>query len=395
MQITVMTLNCKGLRRFSKQLKVIDLVKNHQVDVLFLQETHFVTISDATQMANLINYKVVLSNYTSTLNGVLVMYKPTILNAFSQVSFEVDFEGRFAALKLRSLNLELLICTVYAPTDYTDRNTYLKNLPSFLSSSTAIVIGGDWNFSMISGKKENNVGKLAFEPTMKALDLFDVATSNDSHLKSTFFGSNNSQSKIDRIYVTKGLVTVHDCVVQARPADFTDHCFVLTKLQFNDVPTRGPSYWKLNPALFSDENYVESFQTKMGSFGNINYENWDLFKSMCKTEFRQQNKLRLSLLNCHLQAARRTIFAHFEDKPLVNELVKAYSELKCAKLSRKMKPTGSSTLEYRLNEIALHEKCETKRKMNDRVIESVLSPDGTTLRTSLPEICRSIFDYYS
>src|SRR6185437_15331325 len=151
--------------------------------------------------------------------------------------------------------------------------------------NSSIIIGGDWNFSMISGRRENNAGNTVWEPTMLALDLFDVATAGNLEMKSTFYGY-NCQSKIDRIYVTKSQVTVLDCTIQNRPSDFTDHCFVLSRVQLNNIPVQGPSFWKLNPAILSDNDFVLEFSERIKKFGNLNALNWDHFKEFCRSEFK-------------------------------------------------------------------------------------------------------------
>lgn len=391
--LCVMTLNCKGLRNTDKQLKLVDLVLANSVDVLFIQESHFVQIRELNFLASKLNFKFVSSNFTNSNAGVAVLYNTCCFSHFAKVFFEVDFEGRVAVLHFRLNQFQLSLACIYAPVNYSDRRAFLSNLPNYFANSNLVILGGDFNFSMVKAKGEHNGGKLIFDPFMNAFDLIDAATVNGSHLKSTFFG-NNSQSKLDRIYVTKSLCDVIDCIVQDSPSDFTDHCFVLVKLDLHSLPVKGRSYWKLNPAVLADANHVENLHEKVSNSVGLILENFDAFKEFCRDELKAAQRQRILKLNSDLKGYRRTIFNHFNDRPLVNALLKDYDSIAAEIRSRSLKSPNLSTLDWRCNQIALMEKFETTGKLNDRVIESLLDSGGIE-QTSVDGISDCLFSFYS
>lgn len=63
--------------------------------------------------------------------------------------------------------------------------------------------------------------------------------------------------RLDRIYLPSILKDSLDCC-NVVPFTFSDHDFVLSKLNLNISITFGKSYWKLNSSIFEDEEFVSS-----------------------------------------------------------------------------------------------------------------------------------------
>ena len=76
--------------------------------------------------------------------------------------------------------------------------------------------------------------------------------------KHTFF-SENSSSRIDRVYVTDAVSAIS---ARVSPNQFSDHDTVIVQFDISLQPSRGRGYWKKNVTCYQNEAFLQDFENK-------------------------------------------------------------------------------------------------------------------------------------
>ena len=137
-----------------------------------------------------------------------------------------------------------------------------------LNHEAAWVIGGDFNCVLKSNDIEGGVGfNQKFCPSLRDLvrtaNLTDVyRLKNPRASEFTFFRAGRAPSRLDRFYISIGLVAgVMDV---SHVASLSDHCGVLMQVQLCVEHLHVPkiersTYWKLNTSILMEEDFLPHF----------------------------------------------------------------------------------------------------------------------------------------
>lgn len=119
------TLNLNGARDSHKRMMLFEFIRQKQIDIVFLQETH----SDSK---NEIDWRrewdgqIVLSHKSSISGGVAVLFSKNFL----PLSCEVDeiIEGRFLKIKAKFEKTIMVLMNLYLPNKGSERVLFLKKV---------------------------------------------------------------------------------------------------------------------------------------------------------------------------------------------------------------------------------------------------------------------------
>ena len=254
------TLNINGLNNKTKQIQLIDFMKQNRIDILLLQE-HNLKDSDSIGRELKDNYFISINNAICNKGGTAILINRYL--PYTIISEEKSADSRILSMKLKIYNQFLHIVNVYAHAGNrsSERDILFKNeLIFYLRNNLQnTFIGGDWNcvLSERDTSSENTMVSKSLLHVVRNFSLKDVWFAKNKSCEYTYF-RNNYGSRIDRAYVKDLFSNITD--VKTLNVYFSDHMCVKTVFDFKDMPKKGFGHWKLNTQLLEDEGIKNSFK---------------------------------------------------------------------------------------------------------------------------------------
>jgi exonuclease III len=130
-----------------------------------------------------------------------------------------------------------------------------------------IVLAGGFNCVLTPSDciSSYNVSR-ALARLVSGLDLVDVWNMNQGRMIYTHYTAQRA-SRIDKIYLTRQLLTSKHGVLSIAAA-FTDHLAVILRVSLSaPSTTRGKGYWQMNPRYLDNQHFLRTFK-----------QHWDMWK---------------------------------------------------------------------------------------------------------------------
>ena len=208
--LKIYSLNTRGT--VGKIDHIIALAK--QCDILCIQEQRFGENKHQIneRIKNLekkSNCKVYHSKIPNKNLGIALLVKQHILNYIK--NYKVLTDGRTQLLELNKENKIYNIINLYGPARETHRGDFYKNFLSQIKNLKNRIIIGDWNLILhadeTSGLFRNTAYCKNVQNFMEQQNLKDVhKILNSSKIKYTFTGTQNSRTRIDKIFTEHYLI---------------------------------------------------------------------------------------------------------------------------------------------------------------------------------------------
>ena len=144
MGLRVLSLNVKGLRDPHKVTKLKWYLAQIEFDVLFLQETHVVSMSEGDSIADKLTCRGFWGFGGVHSCGVGILVKKFLNITVAQGNGGLD--GRFFVLDLSLKGQGFRFVNVYLPNVERERCVVLRRLYNLLNSNRVTLLGGDFNF---------------------------------------------------------------------------------------------------------------------------------------------------------------------------------------------------------------------------------------------------------
>jgi len=128
----------------AKRHRIISLLKLYFIDVILLQETHFIAIESARALE--VEWGGTgfwsLGSYRS--KGVGILVRPGLrYNCYYNLS---DHEGRLLVVDIKFGDLDARIINVYAPNNHRERRLFFQSVETHINTTQhAVIIAGDFN----------------------------------------------------------------------------------------------------------------------------------------------------------------------------------------------------------------------------------------------------------
>lgn len=260
------TLNINGGRDRNKQAVLVELNRNKNIDVLFLQETHS-SLDNETEWGMNWEGNYFLSHGTNFSAGVAILFSQHL--HLTNVSVCEVEEGRFQIVQATIKGIAFVFINIYAYNTGAARIELFHKLNDKLkqfNSNSVIVLGGDWNCTT-----HHSVDRNAEEPhppsasllnsIVEEHDLTDVWRKLNSKVRQYTWVKITEDSvraaRLDRIYVNQ---TYNNRLSKAviLPVGFSDHHLVILDFSLQVSPQRS-SYWHFNARLIYDKTFCQSF----------------------------------------------------------------------------------------------------------------------------------------
>ena len=294
-QLTLFSLNVKTCNK--KEHHIINLVKKHNIDFIFLQETNITTEHDAHMYTKALGMK---NSYFSfgRFKGVGIVQTS---DRWEITHKDRDNEGRMVTLNITDKNDNYTLVNIYAPAKHKEKplfyNTLVQNL-KYLFKRGKMILGGDFNYitSPLDTTNPNRKGKIVEVTTgievlqyiTNTYTLVDAYRTLHKEGKETTFKNNifNTQSRLDRFYIPKS-DTINEAKHVKETLNFTDHKGV--KITINttkiNIIKKSP-HWKFNNALLENNHYTDIINKIIQQYSILPTTNigqhWELLKSTIK-----------------------------------------------------------------------------------------------------------------
>ena len=144
MALKISSLNINGLRKKFKQDIIFTRFNNLGFDIVFLQETHVINMTEAMKFSKLWEGKTFWSFGTTKSCGVGILLNKNF--CFKLISEARDTDGRLLCLDIDLADSKYRLINVYMPNKPANRRDFINDLEGYLITPREIILGGDFNF---------------------------------------------------------------------------------------------------------------------------------------------------------------------------------------------------------------------------------------------------------
>ena len=306
--IHLASININGINSALKQIPVF--IKQHNIDILCIQETHFfrhTNVISYLQHHNLHIY----SNSEPTVKhkqGTAIIITSDLYKNL-QFQHQVVEKNRIHAISFIHNNKIFAIINTYLPSGNSadkiaSRKSCIQKLMQYLQSASThhVLLAGDFNMVLHSCDKSGALFVRQDFHAMQTLitqlslhDSFRIHHPNTTHFTYT---RKNTASRLDRIYVSESLRKQVLDVFHV-PIPFSDHSSSpVMKLRLPLKTSNAENtHWKLNNALLQKPQHTEKFITQIEKWKRDSLYQvdillwWEKFKKKTKRFFQSAGKI--------------------------------------------------------------------------------------------------------
>ena len=402
--MNIITINCNGLREPLKIDYLKSILKDRNIDICLIQETHLDNFRLCSFVERQLNAKCYWSlTDNSHSKGVGIIIKNPEIDV---THFSYDYFGRYCCVDIKLNDFELRIVSIYAPNNPLERKTFFDEIYHIFLGTKPILFGGDFNCvddleldKMGGNRNRGNDGLVQLNNITHDFSLIDCFRKKYPHTKEFTWSSQGVSCRLDRFYISSFL-NLDVNFVKHDMYTFSDHHMVCLTISPTNIPRNGRSYWKFNSTLLKDLDFIDYMKMFLtNNSHNIPDDNsflewWDNFKQQIKSviiTFSKNKKRRERFL---LNAYREEFIelernGNINDANLVKDKIKSIEaeSLKGAQIrSRALYLEGEKPSKYFLAK----ELNNNKKKC----IKSILDDNGNELNES-NDILESFKCYYT
>lgn len=264
--LTVISCNIRGITTEKKQMMFQKWLENNPHDVVLVQELHMTTPEQLHSFNRKFQeYQIICSIGTWSSGGVMLLVK----NKLAVVDSGTDHAGRIALAKISISKCLVAIMCIYAPAQFTERQSFFEDLHLFIPSVKWILIGGDFNCVPDPVKDRNRLSSQTDKRSYVWLDR-EVITPLSltemfrfKHPKTITFSFHNDQlnihSRID-LFLGTDLVKKNTLRVGYIPLAISDHDAITTTMS---IPTSAECEfrrWTCNPQVIKRATFMPRFR---------------------------------------------------------------------------------------------------------------------------------------
>ena len=323
---SIATLNCCGISHQEKVSKIREKIKN--LEIVCLQETHFKNDQQSECFDRVLGQSFfILHSFAEPTNqktGISFLVNRNFACGTMKQDFEI--QGRALGISLSLGGKSVWIVGIYAPSNATVRKEFYTTLYNAIYASKwyendAHCVIGDFNVvenpqidrSVV--RYDNQEGVEQLNRITDFLSLHDIYRFHHPNTNDffTFFSKIwNTQSRLDRIYVSLNLT--HGSLCTTRAVSMTDHRLFRAKFKhLSAMCKRGPSYFKINTLLLvKNDVYLRNyFVHRIDNLLTLNqcnlFAGWEDFKLEVKDYFQRLGKQKAKSRNMERKALETSI----------------------------------------------------------------------------------------
>ena len=331
--LKIVTFNVNGLAEKVKRRQIFDYIRRKEVDICFLQETHFTKVNQRIVKSEL-GGNVLFAHGESNARGVAILFRK---NFKGKILKEIKSEeGRYLIVKMLIDDKKFLFVNCYAPNE--DSIEFFDNLVTILMEEEVDfpIWGGDFNKTLGKLDKYGNVRETRAAEFLNTfleqnhwIDVWRYF--NPEKTQYTWFRRHPIQcSRLDFFLMPEGQVdVVEDCEIEA--SFLSDHTPVVMVLKLVKEMRR-TGYWKLNNLLLKNKDYVEEInkiildvEQNMSKLDPM--VKWEILKNNVSIFSQDYSRERAKQKRKHIEEIERKINALHKKLKMIN--LNSYSAISC------------------------------------------------------------------
>ena len=263
MALSVLSLNCNGIRDASKRAGLLHWVRSLPVrpDIICLQEVHCSSVQECSSWFQSSGFGVACSPGSVRSSGCAILSRDSLSVSDSWC----DAEGCYLQCEFSFQDQSFRVCCLYVPNRNPARDSFLHDLQVKIDFSVPSLFCGDFNtvFDWALDRCGSDPSDTSRESSSALRGLFDACSVVDifRYLHPSTPGFTWSRwngalaSRIDLVAIPSQWVSsISACSVV--PCPFSDHCGVQVSVTVPDIIPSAPGLWKLNTAVLKDAEYV-------------------------------------------------------------------------------------------------------------------------------------------
>ena len=217
MALSVLSLNCNGIRDASKRAGLLHWVRSLPVrpDIICLQEVHCSSVQECSSWFQSSGFGVACSPGSVRSSGCAILSRDSLSVSDSWC----DAEGCYLQCEFSFQDQSFRVCCLYVPNRNPARDSFLHDLQVKIDFSVPSLFCGDFNTVLVAPIRRTRLEKVL---------LPFVASS----------------------------MRVLWWIFSVVPCPFSDHCGVQVSVTVPDIIPSAPGLWKLNTAVLKDAEYV-------------------------------------------------------------------------------------------------------------------------------------------
>ena len=260
--ITIASLNARGLASNEKRKDVFSWLKDKQFSIYCLQDVHWVKENEPTYLADW-GLNCVFNSYRGNSRGVAILFNDNfqyeIHNSFA------DQNGNYLILDITICDNRMTLINMYGPNQ--DQPQFFQDIYTVTQSidNASIIWCGDWNLVMDYNKDTKNYSnrnnpraRQKVIDIMEASELTDIWRVNNPDTRRYTWHTKHSPFRKGRLDFFLITPDIHNRVVSTdiKTSLRSDHSLVSISLDFG-LFKRGRGFWKFNTSLLHDHDYVQ------------------------------------------------------------------------------------------------------------------------------------------
>ncbi len=273
-----------------KRKTVFNWLRNLQLDIVFLQETHCHLKKEEYRWGKEWDGQTIWSRGTNRSRGVTVLFNRSV--KYDVRNTVTDPNGRYIIFDLYIEDMKYKFINVYAPNSEYERVVFLNKLNDWIDPDTETLVAGDYNCTLNSDLDRincignNDIGQVDIKHIMNNFDLEDVYRRRYPERKTFSWRCGDKGSRIDYWLISASLDNQTDRV-EYSPCVFSDHSIVKLDLRVNTA-SHGNGTWKMNCNVIETDLFKNVFTSwwlewkkKKEGYDDLNMW-WDLGKKRVK-----------------------------------------------------------------------------------------------------------------
>lgn len=260
--IRIISLNCRGLQDVTKRKDVFNYLRQTQVNICCLQDTHLLEF-DTNSIRAQWGYDCYISGNRTDARGVAILFNSNF--EYKVQKQNLDKDGNFIILNIEIENrIKITLVNMYGPNR--DNPDFYLNMKQIMTEMEEdhVIMCADWNLvqnfdlDCCNYRHKNNVNaSKAVEDMKHALNLTDPWRSNNPHARRYTWVRRNptKKARLDFFLISEELMALTE-KVEINPGYRTDHCIIQLELRLTNF-TKGKGFWKFNNSLLRDKTYIE------------------------------------------------------------------------------------------------------------------------------------------
>lgn len=266
----MITLNVNGLRLQSKRKALFHNLRQHNPDIVLLQETHS-TVENEKIWTSEWGGNAYYNHGRSNSRGVCILFKRDFKPKIELL--KKDQEGRLLILQFKNGSDSLTVVNVYAPTQSENREQLhmIELLDELLSNIEiqSLFLGGDFNIQLeppatdLSSSPPSGTARTSYVNQIQALlddyNLEDLWKAKNPLSKRGTFHRRSYSARLDYWFIPRHLI-LQSTSIKIIPHALSDHCLLVMEIKFHPSE-KGPGYWKFNNQLLTEPDFVAKMTT--------------------------------------------------------------------------------------------------------------------------------------